>query len=84
MVGPYIGLGVIQADGEQDTPLPDFPLDGSPVSLFGGYNCQSGNVVYGGGLAVFNNDIQLIAFPLITYNRLIDMKGRVGYAAGAP
>lgn len=79
--GPYVGLGASRSDGEQDAGAA-FPLEGSPISLFGGYNWQNGNLVFGGELALSSNAITLTDFPLIEYNKLIDLKGRVGYAAG--
>lgn len=79
--GPYAGLGFSQADGEQVTPFV-FPMKGTPVSLFAGYNWQRGNLVFGGELAIHQNDIVLIEFPGIEYNDLVDLKARIGFAMG--
>ncbi len=79
--GPYIGLGASRATGEQ-VAGGSFPLDGNPVSLYGGYNWQNGNFVFGGELAVSNNAISLTTFPGVDYNRVIDLKARVGVASG--
>jgi len=80
--GPYAGLGISRADGAQESGALSFPLEGSPVSIFGGFNWQSGNLVYGAELAVHNNNATLTGFPAISYNRLTDIKGRIGYATG--
>jgi outer membrane immunogenic protein len=80
--GPYAGLGISRADGDQSTATLSFPLEGSPISIFGGFNVQSGNLVYGGELAIHNDNATLTGFPSISYNRLTDLKGRIGYATG--
>jgi opacity protein-like surface antigen len=80
--GPYAGLGVSRADGDQSTATLSFPLEGRPISIFAGYNLQSGSMVYGGELAIHNDDASLTGFPAISYNRLTDLKGRIGYATG--
>jgi outer membrane immunogenic protein len=80
--GPYAGLGISRADGDQSTGALSFPLEGTPISIFGGFNMQSGNFVYGGELAIHNDNTTLTGFPAISYNRLIDLKGRIGYATG--
>jgi outer membrane immunogenic protein len=80
--GPYAGLGISRADGDQASASLSFPLEGTPVSIFGGFNVQSGNLVYGGELAIHNDNATLTGFPAISYNRLTDLKGRIGYATG--
>lgn len=81
--GAYVGLGVSSTGGAQENSGGfQFPAEGTPVSLFGGYNWQNGNLVFGGELALHNNDITLTGFPTISYNRLTDLKARVGYASG--
>lgn len=80
--GFYAGVGISRADGEQSLGASSFPLEGTPASIFGGLNVQSGTLVYGGELSIHNDNATLTGFPAISYNRLTDLKGRVGYAAG--
>jgi opacity protein-like surface antigen len=79
--GPYAGLGIGKVDGTQNSGA-GYALEGTPVSLFGGYNWQNGNLVFGGELALHSDDITLTAFPSIEYKNMIDLKGRLGYGSG--
>ena len=47
-----------------------------------GYNLQRDNLVYGAELAFQSGDIKSAAFPDQGIDRLMDLKGRFGYAAG--
>lgn len=80
--GAHVGLSVSASNGAQDIGIISFPAEGTTTSLFGGYDWQTGNLVFGGELALHSNDIGLTGFPAISYNRLTDLKGRIGYAAG--
>ncbi|HHB81169.1 MAG TPA: hypothetical protein ENK83_05410, partial [Aliiroseovarius sp.] len=55
---------------------------GPLYGAFAGYNMQSGNMVYGVELAYSAANVQINggAFPGYSYDRFIDLKGRVGYA----
>lgn len=83
--GPYIGASVGQGSGDVEVPsLSSFDtLDSDTIyGLFAGYNMQRNNVVYGAELAFNAGEINSVAFPTQGVDRLIDLKGRVGYAAG--
>lgn len=86
--GAYGGLGLGIAQGEigyfgNDDDV-DFN-DGTAISLFGGYNIQNGNLVYGGEIGYS----QLSDFYVVpdfgdddVIESLIDLRGRVGYVTG--
>lgn len=58
--------------------------EGHLTSLGLGYNLQQGSWVFGGEIAFSNGHVTAETFdPSTTYlDRLLDLKGRVGYAAG--
>ena len=61
-----------------------YDVSGPLYGAFAGYNMQSGNMVYGVELAYSAANVQIDggAFPDYAYDRVIDLKGRVGYAMG--
>jgi outer membrane immunogenic protein len=85
--GAYVGFGYGSATGDIDfVPTPDRALDdGTIASLFGGYQIQRGALVYGGELAINSVDgSDLTGFAgLAEISEMMDIKGRVGYAAGS-
>jgi outer membrane immunogenic protein len=57
--------------------------DGTAPGLFAGYNWQNGNFVYGGELAYHGfSDTTLTGAPGTELTNAIDLKARLGYAAG--
>lgn len=82
--GPYIGASLGQGSGEVGVPPAGLDtLDSDTVyGLFAGYNIQRNNIVYGGELAFHSGEIKSAAFADQGIDRLMDLKGRVGYAAG--
>ena len=82
--GPYIGASLGQGSGEVGVPtVGTDTLDSDTIyGLFAGYNMQQNNVVYGAELAFHAGEIRSAAFPNQGIDRLMDLKGRVGYAAG--
>jgi outer membrane immunogenic protein len=83
--GGYVGLSFGQGSGEIGVPAvsgTDTLDSGSVYGLFAGYNLQRNSMVYGAELAYQTADITSEAFPGQGIDRLIDLKGRVGYAAG--
>ncbi|WP_137112459.1 porin family protein [Rhodobacter sp. SY28-1] len=83
--GPYIGASLGQGSGEVGvvtTSGLDTLDSGTVYGLFAGYNLQRNNMVYGAELAFQSGDIKSAAFPTQGIDRLMDLKGRFGYAAG--
>jgi len=82
--GPYIGASLGQGSGEVGVPPSGLDtLDsGTVYGLFAGYNMQRNNMVYGAELAFQSGEIKSLAFPTQGIDRLMDLKGRFGYAAG--
>jgi outer membrane immunogenic protein len=83
--GPYIGASLGQGSGDVGIPATSGSdtLDSDTVyGLFAGYNLQRNNLVYGAELAFQSGDIKSAAFPTQGIDRLMDLKGRFGYAAG--
>lgn len=84
--GAYGGLSYnsIAATTEYVNPASgpfDF-IDTEEVGIFGGYNWQRGNLVYGGELSYMDHGIGLVAFPAETAGSIIELRGRGGYAFG--
>ncbi|MBT8411592.1 MAG: hypothetical protein KJP02_07335 [Octadecabacter sp.] len=52
------------------------------VALFGGYNVQHGNLVYGGEFAFGRGDILLDDNPVYNIDDIVDIRGRVGHTFG--
>lgn len=71
------GRGPLAAVG-----TPGYDLDGNVLGVFAGYNMQAGNLVYGGELAYQTGDVYLVGSTNQGIDRLVDLKGRLGYAAG--
>lgn len=83
--GPYIGVSLGQGSGEVGVPATSGSdtLDSDTIyGLYAGYNLQRDNLVYGAELAFQSGDIKSAAFPDQGIDRLMDLKGRFGYAAG--
>lgn len=83
--GFYGGLSIGRGVGDMDYGADgDFEGDfkGGLNGLFAGYNAQNGNMVYGAELAFGNSSISDVDFPEESYEQTLDLKGRVGYAAG--
>lgn len=83
--GAYLGISAGSGSGE--VAVPAFSgldtLDSSTVyGLFAGYNLQRNSMVYGAEIAFHSGDINSAAFPSQGIDRLMDLKGRFGYAAG--
>lgn len=82
--GPYVGLAYGKGSGGFTYSNGDsFDLEsGNVKSLFAGYLMQRGNMVFGGELALSRgSDITTVGFPLEYVDRMIDLKGRVGFAS---
>lgn len=85
--GPYAGLSVSTNNGSDDqivggVVIDTFDLKGEQGGVFAGYNFQSGNLVYGAELTYTTGDIQYPAPEGFLVGRTIEVKGRLGYAAG--
>lgn len=89
--GAYGVVGVSSISGSvQDfslgSPTSNSDLDGNLTTLAIGYNLQSGSLVYGGELAYSSGNTTFPDFPAFPdgnfLDGMIDLKGRVGYAAG--
>ncbi len=82
--GPYVGLGYGRASGGF-TYSDGRPFDlnsGNLKTLFAGYLMQRGNLVFGGELALSKgSDITTVGFPNESVDRILDLKGKVGFAA---
>jgi outer membrane immunogenic protein len=82
--GAYVGLGYGKTSADltySSGATFDFN-NGRVRSLFGGYLMQRGNLVFGGELAFSNtSDATLVLFPLENVNSMIDLKGKLGFAA---
>ncbi len=82
--GAYVGLAYGRTSGslEYSTPITYDLNKGKVRSLYAGYLMQRGNLVFGGELAVSNgSDTYATGFPLENIDRVIDLKGKVGFAA---
>ena len=61
----------------------DFTMSSSDVyGGFAGYNIQRGNMVYGAEVAYSVGTTFLDSFPTYEFDSMLDVKARVGYAAG--
>ena len=83
--GFYGGLNLDAAGGKMDygnSGALDNDFSGSGFGAFAGYNLQRGNVVYGGELAFASTDLTDVDVPAESFKNYIDLKGRVGFAAG--
>jgi len=88
--GAYVGFGVTYGRFRMDEAgaLPDFPdTDGFGASLLAGYNWQSGNLVYGGEVALDfsrrdgENSCGAVGGTCISEsNHQASIRGRLGYA----
>ncbi|MBA3911495.1 MAG: hypothetical protein C0524_16865 [Rhodobacter sp.] len=83
--GPYVGLSYGKTSGEMTYSdiVTVFEFDsGSTPSIFAGYLIQRGNLVYGGELAYSRgNDATIVGYPDENLESMIDIKGRLGFAA---
>ncbi len=57
-------------------------LAGTLYGAFAGFNVQRGNIVFGGEIAYSPGEINFAGFPTVV-NNFLDLKGRIGYAAGS-
>lgn len=57
-------------------------MTGSAYGVFGGYNFQRGNFVYGGEVAAQFGEIGTISGPEPHFTNLFDAKARAGYVVG--
>lgn len=84
--GAYGGLSYNSISGTAESVNPNFGpydfIDTEEVGVFGGYNWQRGNLVYGGELSYVNNGAGLVLFPTETAGSIIELRGRGGYAFG--
>jgi outer membrane immunogenic protein len=83
--GGYLGLSLGQGSGEVDVPSTSGTdtLDSSTVyGLFAGYNLQRNSMAYGAELAYHSGDIDSAGIPGQGIDRLVDLKGRIGYVTG--
>lgn len=83
--GAYLGIAVGTGSGEVGVgPSGLDTLDsGTVYGLHAGYNLQRNNLVYGAEIAFNSGEIESAAFPTQGIELLMDLKGRLGYAAGA-
>ena len=84
--GPYVGVSLGQGSGEVGVPSTsgkDTLDNGTIYGLFAGYNLQRNSTVYGVELAFQSGDIKSAAFPSQGISPMLDLKGRLGYAAGS-
>lgn len=58
------------------------PIEGKLRGGFVGYNWQSGNLVYGGELALARGDLLTDDNPTYFTEDPVDIRGKVGYAVG--
>lgn len=71
------------SDAIGGVPATSYDLEGNQFGGFLGYNLQRGALVYGGELAYSKGDIEAeAAFPGNQFEKFLDLKARVGYAAG--
>lgn len=66
-------------NGTYDTTL---AMEGDMYGIFAGYNIQRGAMVYGGEIAYSTGSVFLTGFPTYEFTSMVDVKARVGYAAG--
>lgn len=87
--GFYVGLGASMTTGDIDFFTPDVPQaldDGEMFSVFAGYRMQSGNLVYGGELAVsMVDEIAVTGFTGVSAldGTFLDARATLGYAFGS-
>jgi len=85
--GAYAGVtGSFVTSGTGTYLYPDpgdiYDFSGSAYGVFGGYNLQRGNLVYGGEIAAQFGTVELDNAVNSNFSNLIDAKARVGYALG--
>lgn len=64
------------------SPINTLDIDGSSAGVLAGYNMQSGNMVYGIELAYAPKAVSLADSPIYYFDKTLDLRARVGYAAG--
>lgn len=80
--GFYAGAVASAGSGDQTySNSATYDLTGDAFGLFAGYNYQNGNLVFGGELSVQRGSIYEDGFPSFEFDRLVDLKLRLGYAA---
>ncbi|MDM7930881.1 outer membrane beta-barrel protein [Tabrizicola sp.] len=83
--GPYVGLSYGRTSGDLNDSFTVYDYEtGSAAGGFLGYNLQRGRVVYGAELAYSSvNDAILVgAGGDDSLDSLLDLRGRIGFAAG--
>ena len=85
--GAYVGLKAGQSSGDWSMSYLGAPVDagaidsGTTYGLFGGYNFQSGHMVYGAELGITKLGIGVPALPpTASIDNAFEIKGRLGYA----
>lgn len=85
--GFYAGLSAGKASGDFDytiigesSPYFSEEIDGKSYGIYGGYNFQNGNFVYGVELALQNVDASRDLVPESKFKSAHDLKLRLGYA----
>ncbi len=81
--GLYFGGAVGIASGRirSSAPAADDIAGNTLGGVFGGYNKQNGNLVFGGEIAYTATPIEFVTFGS-TLENTVDLKARVGYAFG--
>lgn len=80
--GAYGGLSFSSVSGETlENGATLFPLDStSGLGIFGGYNWQSGNFVFGGELSYIDFEADYTGVPGATQSNSLEVRARAGYA----
>lgn len=86
--GFYLGAAVSAETGDFQYEEFDAPVglllntSGTMYGAFAGYNFQRGNIVFGAEVSYSAGSIAIEGFPAFEFTNLIDLNGRVGFAAG--
>lgn len=87
--GGYAGLSYNNISGANTITIPGMSLvfrseleDTQSAGVFGGYNWQRGNFVFGGELSYTQNGAVMIAAPPEYIDDIIEVRGRGGYSFG--
>ena len=84
--GAYGGLSFASVDPRASSTVgaaDNEPFDEDMAfGVFGGYLFQSGSLVYGGELGYTSYEGEFVNFPGFLIEDIIEIRGRVGYAAG--
>lgn len=82
--GFYAGLSVGRISGKYHEAGFSYDIDkGTVPAIFGGYNWQSGKLVYGGELSIGKpDDVAIEDDPVDGVQALYELSGRLGYTFG--